>query len=220
MIPQEMIVLENYEQEIIRQAGVTRHYVQGELIFCNGDPADRVYLIESGWVKIFRIAGDGKYITVGSIRKPGELMGLAEVLHGASRTCYAGAITDVTLVVVYREKFKELLEGEPYLAIKIARLLAMRMRDAETGVHEIVCRQVSGRLARLLLKIGESCGCRKSGVITIKPRFTHEDLAAMIGATRQTVSSVLSAMREERCIEIDRGYIKIIDPERLERYIS
>lgn len=219
MTPQEPVILENYEREIIRQAGVTRHYAQGEYIFCSGDPADRVYLIESGWVKIFRIAGDGKYITVGSIRKPGELMGLAEVLHGTDRTCYAGAITGVKLVAVYREKFTEMLEGEPYLAIKIAKLLALRMRDAEAGVHEIVCRQVSGRLARLLLKIGESCGCRADGGITIKPRFTHEDLAAMIGATRQTVTSVLSAMREERCIEIDGGYIKILDRVRLERYI-
>lgn len=215
-----VVRLEDYEREMIRQVGISRQYTRGENIFCNGDPADRVYLIESGWVKIFRINGDGRYVTVGSIRRPSELMGLAETLQGVERTCNAGAITDVKLIVVYREAFFELLSCETTIALKVARLLAMRMRDAELGVHEMVTRHVTSRLALLLLKIAEGCGQQVNGVIRIEPRFTHEDLAAMIGASRQTVTSILSAMREERCLEMEDGIIMITDRQCLERYIS
>ncbi|WP_347490541.1 Crp/Fnr family transcriptional regulator [Desulfoscipio sp. XC116] len=220
MIFRNVIMLEDYEREMIRQAGLIRHYTRGENIFCTGDPADRVCLIESGWVKIFRINGDGRYVTVGSIRRQGELMGLAEALHCVERTCNAGAITDVKLITVYREAFIELLESETTIALKVAKLLAMRMRDAETGVHEMVTHQVSSRLALLLLKIAEGCGQQVDDGVRIEPRFTHEDLAAMIGASRQTVTSILSAMREQHCIEMDEGIIKITDWQRLSRYIS
>ncbi|AGL00793.1 Crp/Fnr family transcriptional regulator [Desulfoscipio gibsoniae] len=220
MIFRNVVRLKDYEREMIRQVGLTRQYARGENIFCTGDPADRVCLIESGWVKIFRINGDGRYVTVGSIRRPGELMGLAESLHGVERTCNAGAITDVKLVTVYREAFIELLESETTIALKVAKLLALRMRDAESGVHEMVTRHVSSRLALLLLKIAEGCGQQVEDGVRIEPRFTHEDLAAMIGATRQTVTSILSAMREQRCLEIDDGIIKITDWQQLERYIS
>lgn len=217
---QNVIRLEDYEREMIRQVGLARQYTRGENIFCSGDPADRVFLIESGWIKIFRINGDGRYVTVGSIRKPGELMGLAETLHGVERTCNAGAITNVQLIVIYREVFFELLSCETTIALKVAKLLALRMRDAELGVHEMVTRQVSSRLALLILKIAEGCGQRVDGGIRIEPRFTHEDLAAMIGASRQTVTSILSAMREQNCLEMDEGIIKITDWQRLEKYIS
>jgi CRP-like cAMP-binding protein len=215
-----IVRLEDYEREMLRQAGLTRQYKRGENIFCQGDPADRVFLIESGWVKIFRINGSGRYVTVGSIRQPGEMMGLAEALHGVERTCSAGAVTDVQLVTIYREKFFELLECETLLTLKVAKLLAFRLRDAEMAVHEIVTRKVAGRLAMLLLKFAESCGYPAGEGIKIEPRFTHEDLAAMIGVSRQTVTSVLTTMRKKRCIEIDGGAIKITNPERLQNYIS
>ncbi|SFQ99276.1 Crp/Fnr family transcriptional regulator [Desulfoscipio geothermicus] len=215
-----IVKLEDCEREMLRQVGLTRYYKRGENIFCHGDPADRVYLIESGWVKIFRINGNGRYVTVGSIRQPGEMMGLAEALHGVERTCNAGAVTDVQLVTIYREKFFELLECETLLALKVAKLLAFRMRDAEMAVHEIVTRQVAGRLATLLLKFAESCGQQVAGGITIEPRFTHEELAAMIGASRQTVTAILTAMRDEQCVEIEGGSIKITNWHALQRFIS
>ena len=127
--------LAEYEKEIIRQAGSPVAHKKGAVFFRPGDSADKVYLIEQGWVKIFRLTMEGRKVTVGSIRHPGELMGLAEALHRGERTCYAGTISDVTLTAVRRADFQEILLCEPQLAIKIAKLLAARMREAESSIY-------------------------------------------------------------------------------------
>ena len=108
-------VLTDTEKLIIRQAGSTVHYPKGHILFATGDISDRVYLIESGWVKIYRLSADGRRVTVGSIRSPGEMMGLAETLVGAERTCFAGAFSDVSIVVMTKNKFEELMAPASYV---------------------------------------------------------------------------------------------------------
>ncbi|SFG63395.1 Cyclic nucleotide-binding domain-containing protein [Desulfotomaculum arcticum] len=78
------------EKMLIRKAGSIVHYPRGYwyMIFATGDTSERVYLIESGWVKIYRLSAEGRKVTVGSIRNPGEMMGLAETILGVDRTCF------------------------------------------------------------------------------------------------------------------------------------
>lgn len=214
------LALEEYEKELIRQAGSKVHYNKGQIVFAAGDVANRVYLIEDGWVKIYRLTKEGRQVTVGSIRHPGELMGLAEALcDGGDRTCYSGAITNITLTVVRQEAFNDLLTRHPMLAIKVARLLAARMREAESAIQEMVCWQVPGRLAQTLLKIGQRCGEETDDGIKLKMRLTHEELAAMIGASRQTVTSLMNTLKQEQSITLDGREIKIKDPKKLGKWM-
>ncbi|MEW6448546.1 MAG: Crp/Fnr family transcriptional regulator [Bacillota bacterium] len=214
------LVLDSQEKELIRRIGVTVNYPKGQIIFSAEEVADRVYLIEKGWVRIYRLSSDGREVTVGSIRNPGEMMGLAETLYHGKRTCFAGTISDVTLVVVTKKDFLDVLTDEHYLALKVTRLLAARMREAEAMVHELVCWQVPSRLALLLLKISERCGIPdEKGRMKIKLRLTHEDIAGMIGTTRQTVTSLLNAFKREKLVECQGREIKILDPKKLASWI-
>ncbi|RPF46929.1 CRP-like cAMP-binding protein [Thermodesulfitimonas autotrophica] len=215
----EPLSLNEREKELVRKSGVTLNYPKGHIIFAAEEIADRVYLIEKGWVKIYRLSADGREVTVGSIRNPGEMMGLAETLYHGKRTCFAGAISDVTLVVVTKKDFLELLTDEHYFSLKVAKLLAARMREAEAMVHELVCWQVPGRLALLLLKIGERCGIEEEDGIKIKLRLTHEEIAGMIGTTRQTVTSLLNTFKKEKSINLEGREIKILDPKKLASWI-
>jgi len=209
-----------YEQEIIRQIGQPVFHKKGSIIFRLGDAADRVFMIERGLVKIFRLTTDGRHIAVGSIRHPGELMGLAEALQGGERSCYAGAINDVELVVVRRDDFQEMLLCEPHLAIKIARMLATRMREAESSIHELVSRSVPGRLAAMLIKLGRRYGEQMDGGGTrINLNLTHEELASMIGSSRQTVTSLMAMFRDENSISVKGKEISITDPQKLANWI-
>ena len=108
-INHETLALDEHEKILIREYGTVVQYAKGKIIFAEGDTADRVYLIEEGFVKIYRITLDGRRVTVGSMRTSGQLMGLAETLYHGERTCFAGAINDATLVVVRRARFEELL---------------------------------------------------------------------------------------------------------------
>lgn len=211
--------LDNAEKMLIREAGSTVHYPKGHIIFAAGDVSDRVYLIEEGWVKIYRLSPDGKRVTVGSIRSPGEMMGLAETLLGLERTCFAGAISDVSLVVMTKSKFEELLARHPMLAVKVAKLLGARMREAEAIIHEMVCWQAPARLALMLIKLGERMGVQTKSGIKINLQLTHEEIANMVGTSRQTVTSLLNTFRQEKSIVYENREIKIIDPDKLARWV-
>lgn len=208
------------EKELIRQKGVLMHYPKGHILFAAGDIADRVYMIESGYVKIYRIARDGRRVTVGAIRKPEELMGLAETLYHGNRTCFAGAINDVSAVVVKQKDFEDILRMKPELAIKVAKTLGARMREAEALVHEFVCWQVPSRLALMLLKMSEQVGVKTKKGIKIDLRLTHEELANMIGTSRQTVTSTLNNFKQEKSINTEGRYIYITDREKLEKWLT
>lgn len=219
MIDIEKLALDETEKALIRQAGSIVHYPKGHVLFSAGEVADRVYLIESGWVKIYKLSADGRRVTVGSIRSPGELMGLAETLVGGERTCFAGAINNCTLVTVGKNKFEELLAQQPFLAIKAAKLLGARMREAESIIHEMVCWQAPGRLALMLLKIGERCGIESRGGIKINLPLTHEEIACMVGTSRQTVTSLLNTFKQENSIAFEGREINIVNPDKLARWI-
>ncbi|MBM7855100.1 CRP-like cAMP-binding protein [Desulfohalotomaculum tongense] len=212
--------LTDVEKMMIREAGTTVYYSKGHNIFSAGEVSDRVYLIESGYVKIYRLSADGKRVTVGSMRSPGELMGLAETLLGTERTCFAGAITNSSLVVLHKNKFEELLARQPFLGIKISKLLAARMRDAEGIIHEMVAWQTPGRLALMLLKMGERAGVRTKNGIQINLPLTHEEIASMIGASRQTVTSLLNTFKREKSIVLENRNIIIADPDKLASWLT
>ncbi|MFZ5643006.1 MAG: Crp/Fnr family transcriptional regulator [Bacillota bacterium] len=205
---------------LLREAGFTVHYPKNHIIFSAGDFADRVFLLESGYVKIYRLSPDGRRVTVGSIRSPGEMMGLAETLWGGERTCFAGAINDVSLVIIRKNKFEELLARHSALALKVAKLLGARMREAEGIIHEMVCWQAPGRLAMMLLKMGERCGEESKKGIRINLQLTHEELANMVGTSRQTVTSLLNTFKTEKSIEYEgRGTI-FLNPDKLTKWIT
>ena len=215
----EALALDEHEKNLIREYGTVIHYPKGQIIFSEGDTADRIYLVEEGFVKIYRITRDGRRVTVGSMRTSGQLMGLAETLYHGERTCFAGAISDSTLVVVRRARFEELLVQHPSIALKVATTLGVRMRDAEAIIQEMVCFQVTGRLAMLLLKMSERAGVETETGTKIGLRLTHEEMACMIGTSRQTVTSLLNTFKQENSIAIEEKEVYILDIEKLSKWI-
>lgn len=215
----DTLIVDEREHEILCKVGIQVRYPKGQIIFSAEEYADRVYLVEKGYVKIYRLNPDGREVTVGSIRNPGEMMGLAEALYHGTRTCFAGAITDVTLIVLTKAQFLDVLTTEHRLALKVASLLGARMRAAEAMVFDLMCWQAPGRLALMLLKIGERCGDKTDEGIKLKLKLTHNEIASMIGSTRQTVTSLMNTFRDENCITVEDREIVITDPKKLAEWV-
>lgn len=215
-----VLIVNEQERNIIRQTGTIVHYPKDQIIFSANEQADRVYLIEEGYVKIYRLNPEGRELTVGIIRNPGEIMGLAEVLYHGKRTCFAGAINDVTMVTMTKDQFIEILDKEHHLAIKVAVLLGARMRAAESIVYNLMCIQAPGRLALMLLKISEECGVKTNEGVKIKLQLTHNDIASMIGSTRQTVTSIMNMFRNKECILVQDREIVIKDSKKLAEWVT
>ncbi len=118
---------------------------------------------------------------------------------------------------LYREDFEEVLHGHPETALRIIGALAQRLRLAEEEIENLVFRDVPGRLASALLRLGEVYGVRepKTGPIRLTLRLTHQDLASMIGATRETVTTILTRFRDEGLTDLQQRFIVIRQPEKL-----
>jgi CRP-like cAMP-binding protein len=215
-----VLVISGEERELIRGIGTQVRYPRGQILWSPGEVADRVYLIESGYVRIYKMTAEGQEVTVGAIRNPGEMIGLAETIYHGKRICYAGAIRDVSLVVLTKEQFLKLLASEYHLAMKTSALLAARMRAAESKVFELVCWQAAARLAFFLLKVGESCGIQTPKGTKIKLSFTHNEIASMIGTSRQTVTTFMSVFRREKSIIVNGREIIITDPQKLAAWVN
>ena len=218
-INMDALVLDEAEIKAIKQIGLKINYPKGHVVFSAGDTANHIYYIESGYVKIYRLNADGRKVNVGSMRNPGEIMGLAETLYESERTCFAGTMTDVILYVVTYKDFLKLMTDNHHLSIKVARLLGTRMREAESIIHELVCWQVPGRLALMLLKISERCGIVTESGTLIKLRLTHEEIANMIGTSRQTVTSLINTFKTEQSITVEGRDIKIVNPQKLASWV-
>jgi len=217
--PHEVLVVNDREKGLMQSVGTRVRYPRGHIIWSADEVADRVYLIDSGYVKIYKLTAEGQEVTVGAIRNPGEMIGLAETLYHGKRTCYAGAITDIALVVLTKDQFLELLTSEHELALKTSKLLAARMQAAESMVFDLVCWHAAGRLALFLLKVGERCGIPTEEGTKIKLNLTHNEIASMIGTSRQTVTALLNTFRQEKSITVDGRNIVITDPKKLASWV-
>ncbi|MHB1043556.1 MAG: Crp/Fnr family transcriptional regulator [Eubacteriales bacterium] len=218
-IERRVFILDGNDKILIKQAGLNIKYPKGQIIFAAGEYAGQVYLVESGWVKIYRLASDGRKVTV-AVRQPGEMAGLAETLCNAHRSCFAEAMDEVELTVLKREVFLEILNAHPLLAIKVAETLGGRLREAQGIIHEMVSWPVHGRLALLLLKLAERSGIDTGDGIELNLRLTHEEIACMIGTSRPTVTTALNAMKNEKAILMKGRDIKMIYPEKMRKWLQ
>jgi len=161
---------------------------------------------------------EGNGITV-ALRYPGELVGLAEVLYGGQRICFAQAMTNVELVMFKWADFLKLLLNQPELNLKISRILGFRLREAQETIYELACRYVPGRLALLLLKLAARCGVHETDGIRLDLSLTHEEIACLVGSSRPTITAALNDFQREGTITWQGKNIKILNPDKLKAWI-
>ncbi|MFZ5647531.1 MAG: cyclic nucleotide-binding domain-containing protein [Bacillota bacterium] len=123
--------LKEYEMEIIGDAGVKCQYKKGQLIFKAADDASKLFLVETGLVRVCRLLEDSGHKVV-SVRGKGELIGLEDVFCGLKMTCTARAISDVTVIAVKREDFLEILDCDPFLLNRIIHILPLQVGSFRT----------------------------------------------------------------------------------------
>ncbi len=193
---------------------IKKSCAKGYHIFSAEESGDNVYLIQEGAVKIYDLAESGKE-SIFWFRYAGEFFGLADALAGQSRTCFAEAVEPSTILVVRREVFEEMLERNPRLALITIKILSSRLRRLGEDLKALHSQDLKGRLAQLLLNLGSVCGTERSGRISIEKKFTHQDLADMIGATRQRVTETLNEFSREGLIQVAEKTISLLDPDRL-----
>jgi CRP-like cAMP-binding protein len=188
-------------------------------LYSPGDPSSNVYLLKQGRVKIASTAPSGKEVTF-EILEPGEVFGELEVLEETTRETGAEALDDTLLCVIRREDFEQYLRTHPDLSVKLTKVIGLRLRKIQSRVEDLVFRDVPARLAHILLEMSKTDGVPEGPGIRIKVRLTRQELANLIGCSRETVSTTLGQFREQGVIRIEGRSITVLDHDHLARLVS
>ena len=189
---------------------------KGEVIFVEGEPGDRLYVINEGKNTLGHKAGDGRE-TLLAVLGPGEMFGELSLFDPGQRTATATALTDATVLGLSREAFRPWLIGRPEVAEKLLQALAQRLRRTEDAMADLVFSDVPGRVAKALLELADKFGVFRDGEMYVEHDMTQEELAQLVGASRETVNKALAEFVNRAWLRVEQRSVTILDVERLQR---
>lgn len=190
------------------EGAVVRRWPAGSVLFHEGDRADRVLVVQSGRVKLVATEVNGTE-TVLAVRSPGELVGEIAAIDDRPRSATAVAVGAVECIAVTTERFRALVATTPEIAMALLHVFAARLREAEGRRAEYGALDTTQRLARRLLELADAGG-------TISG-LNQDDLAALIGASREAVAKSLAALRTAGLVRTGRRAIEVVDVAGLQR---
>jgi CRP/FNR family cyclic AMP-dependent transcriptional regulator len=208
----------NLLADALRGEGRRVQFRRGQALFTEGDLAERVFVIERGWVMISSIAPGGREIVLG-IRGPGDVVGDLSALDSAPRSATALAVGDVEATVAPGSALTRAL-NDIGMATELLRILAARLRDADRKRLEFAALDTLGRVAWRLQELGERFGEETSEGVVVELPLSQEQLASWCGASREATVKALSALRSLGCIATARRSVVIRDAEALRRHAA
>lgn len=196
----------------LRAAGTVRRFRAGEVLFHEGDPSNYVTVITAGEVKVSSVQEDGGE-TVLAIRGVGDLIGELSAIDSRPRSATATALTAVEAVVVPAAAFEFSHSGA---AVALLRTVVARLREADRQRVEFGSHHSLPRLARRLVQLAETYGRpTPEGTIRIELPVTQEELAGLVGASRESVARALRTLRAGGVVSTARRTITVLDLDRL-----
>jgi CRP/FNR family transcriptional regulator len=203
---QRHLSLEDFDGESIRVA--ERRYAAKDTIFAPGDPDGQLYFLLEGTVRLYKIYGEYKEATV-ALLKDGGVFGELSFEEGSRQSVFAEAVTDVRVAVVRKSILTEIIKRRPEFAMKLFFSFSERLKQSDEVIESLLNREVSARLATLLLNLGDRFGETNGSGTVLNVRLTHQDLANMIVSTREAVSKVMSEFQRDGLIEVRNRRISV-----------
>ncbi|MGB3683747.1 MAG: Crp/Fnr family transcriptional regulator [Rubrobacteraceae bacterium] len=201
-------ILEEFKRAGLRVS--ERRFSRGEMIFTPGDPDEHLYFVLSGTVRVYRTYGDFKEATV-ALLKDGGIFGKLDLAENGRQDEFSEAATEARVSVVRKPTVSWLIKRQPELALSLFSAFSERLRQSDELIVTLLHREVSSRLASMLLNLGERHGTKDQDEVTIELRITHMELANMIASTREAVSKAMTELQRERVIEVRNRRIVILD---------
>jgi CRP-like cAMP-binding protein len=189
-----------------------RSVARGSTIFAKGDPGDGLMGVLAGTVKISVPSADGRDVVLNVINE-GGIFGEIALLDGHPRTADATAMSDCQLMVIERRDFVQFLRSQPDVMLKFIEILCARLRRTSEQVQDVTFLDLPTRLAKTLLRLTAENGT--SGAKR-KVSITQRELSQMIGMSRESTNKQLRAWAKRKWIELERGGLTVLQPDRLE----
>ena len=185
-----------------------RTFRSGEVIFHREDPGQVLYVIKEGKVKISLISPDGQEISLVVFGK-GECFGEFALLDGLPRSADAVAMEKVECYTLQRSDFHKAIMKNPKIAIQVMEVLSKRLRSTDQMVEDLIFLDVYGRVAKKLLELADTHGTKVENGIRIDVRLTQQELASMVGSSRESVNKVMGYFTDKNFISTDKHKITL-----------
>jgi CRP/FNR family cyclic AMP-dependent transcriptional regulator len=195
-----------------------RHYGKHQFVVREGDPGDTFFLLVKGSVSVCRIAPDGRE-TILSILKEGDFFGEMSMFDSSLRSASIKTLTEVEVGAIQHSDFLDLLDRNPRIGRSLVIALSERLRAANALIAATTSQDIRARLASLLLNLSNQFGEHVDNGVRITLRLTNQEMANMIGTTRETVNRTLNRFWDDRLVDMRTAHVVIVDPDRLRALI-
>ncbi len=208
--------LSDAEADRLNRRALARRFRKKSVIYAPAEAGQTVLVLARGRVKVYDLTPEGRE-TILAFVEQGELFGELAALNGMPRREFAEAVEDCEVLAIPGDDFLSLLETRGDLAISVTKMVGLRRQRIETRLRNILFLPSRPRLVRLLIDLVETHGERRGSRHLIRFPLSHQDLAGLIGVSRETVTLTLGQLRGEGLIAIDHRRVVVLDLERLRR---
>jgi CRP/FNR family transcriptional regulator len=199
-------------QSVAAMTRMTRHR-RGDLIYLPGDPSNSIYFLKEGRMKITGLSEDGREVLL-DIIGPGEIFGEASAIQDTPRTTSAAALEDALLCEMERKDFEALLAMHPEMSLRVLQRVGFRLKKVEAQLLSLICKDVRTRVREALVGLVDD-GSASSPTTPFKIRLTQQDVANLVGASRQETSRALKELEDSGALELKYRSIIVTAPDRL-----
>ena len=189
---------------------------RGQALFSEGQPGEHLYVIVAGKIKLGRTSGDGRENLL-TVLGPGEMFGELSLFDPGPRTATATAVSDARLIALGHTDLQSWLTGRPDVAQHLLGALARRLRRTNETLADLVFSDVPGRVAKALLDLASRFGRPVDGGLLVAHELTQEELAQLVGASRETVNKALADFAARGWLRLEARAVVLLDVERLGR---
>ena len=200
----------------LRNSMVALKLNKGQTLFKEGEEGDRLYVVVHGKIKLGRSSSDGRENLL-SILGPGEMFGELSLFDPEPRTSTATAVTVARLVSLAHDAVIGLVTSNPQTSLELLRRLAQRLRKSNEVLADLVFADVPGRVAKAIMDLGERFGVQKDDGFHVNHDLTQEELAQLVGASRETVNKALADFAARGWLKLEPRAVLVTDTERLSK---
>lgn len=201
--------LSTEQLEQVANLVIERKYQRGRIIFMENEPGEAVYLLKKGRVKVFKQDEDGREHILHYIN-PGEVFGEVVLFDGGDYPACTEVVEDSEIGFIRNKDMDELVIKNPSIALALLKYMSRRLRFAQHQIMELALKDTTRRLASVLLQLAHEHGTHEDKGIRISLNLTNQELASMIGTSRETANRILSEFRRGKAVLIEKQDIIVL----------
>ncbi len=187
-----------------------------QMVVLQGTPGNEMYAVLHGRLKVIRSSAEGKEATI-SILEAGEMFGEIAMLDGGLRTASVETLEPCELLVLRRENVMQYLDRHPQVMHQMIAALCQRLRSVDDFLQDAMFLNLPQRLGKTLRQLALQHGIKDDEGVTIDLKLTQQELANMVGSSRESVNKQLSVWMEHGWLHMEQGVIRLLDADKLPR---